>query len=177
MEALLLFKKDLGTYIRVYEFLGQKFDYGNTAYEKLYQFAKMLLPLLDYGRERERIDLSALKLTHHKMRDLGQLKLNLEGQNAPVIPLIPVTECGSDRCRTSTSCGWRRSSRQSAICRGRCDRGRCCRLCGRGAEDQTTGVRHAPGSGSGQHQGAVRQLPSLQDEIMKAIMDAMAAHK
>jgi type I restriction enzyme R subunit len=57
MDALWLFKHDLGSYVRVYEFLGQMFDYGNTDFEKLYLFAKMLLPLLDYGREREGIDL------------------------------------------------------------------------------------------------------------------------
>ncbi|MFK4048133.1 type I restriction endonuclease subunit R [Roseomonas mucosa] len=83
VEALLLFKRDLGSYVRAYEFLGQMFDYGNTDYEKLYLFAKLLLPLLDYGRERDGIDLSALKLTHHRMRDLGQQKLNLEGDKAP----------------------------------------------------------------------------------------------
>ncbi|MFN8982225.1 MAG: UvrB domain 3-containing protein, partial [Alphaproteobacteria bacterium] len=87
MEALLLFKGDLGSYVRVYEFLGQMFDYGNTEIEKLYLFAKMLLPLLDYGREREGIDLSALRLTHHRMRDLGQQKLNLGGgEDAPKLP-------------------------------------------------------------------------------------------
>lgn len=95
MESLLLFKKDLGTYIRVYEFLGQMFDYGNTDYERLYQFARMLLPLLEYGRERDGVDLSLLKLTHHKMRDLGQQKLNLGGATGPAEPLQPVTETGS----------------------------------------------------------------------------------
>ena len=94
MDALWLFKRDLGSYIRMYEFLGQMFDYGNTDFEKLYLFAKMLLPLLDYGREREGIDLSALKLTHHRMRDLGQQKLNLSGAGETPA-LQPVTEAGS----------------------------------------------------------------------------------
>ncbi len=72
----------LGSFVRIYEFLGQMFDYGNTDYEMLYLFAKMLLPLLDYGRERDGIDLSVLRLTPHKMRDLGQQKLNLGAGNA-----------------------------------------------------------------------------------------------
>jgi type I restriction enzyme R subunit len=62
MEALLLFKRDLGSYVRVYEFLGQMFDYGNTEFEKLYLFARLLLPLLDYGREREGMRQPARKL-------------------------------------------------------------------------------------------------------------------
>ena len=94
MDALLLFKRDLGSYVRVYEFLGQMFDYGNTAFEQLYMFAKMLLPLLDYGREREGVDLSALNLTHHKMRDLGQQKLNLAG-GGDTPTLQPLTQVGS----------------------------------------------------------------------------------
>ena len=93
MEALILFKQDLGTYVRVYEFLGQMFDYGNTYYEKLHVFARMLFPLLNYGRERDGIDLSALKLTHHKLRDLGQQKLALAGGEQ--IPLKPLTDAGS----------------------------------------------------------------------------------
>src|SRR5690606_20844748 len=40
LDALLLFKRDLGTYVRVYAFLGQLFDYGNTAIEKRAIFFK-----------------------------------------------------------------------------------------------------------------------------------------
>lgn len=94
MDVLLLFKRDLGSYVRVYEFLGQMFDYGNTEFEKLYLFGKLLLPLLDYGREREGVDLSALRLTHHRLRDLGQQRLNLAGGDSPE-GLKPPTDVGS----------------------------------------------------------------------------------
>ncbi len=57
MAALTLFKRDLGTFVRVYAFLGQVFDYGNTAIEKRALFFKRLLPLLDFGREREGVEL------------------------------------------------------------------------------------------------------------------------
>ena len=92
-DALLLFKQDLATYVRIYEFMGQMFEYGNTEYEKLHLFARMLVPLLNYGRERDGIDLSALRLSHHKMRDLGQQKLNIGGGEAS--PLAPITDAGS----------------------------------------------------------------------------------
>ena len=39
MAALRLFKEDLGTFVRMHEFLSQMFDYGNTEVEKLYVFA------------------------------------------------------------------------------------------------------------------------------------------
>lgn len=94
MESLVLFKRDLASYVRVYELLGQMFDYGNTEFDKLYLFARLLLPLLDYGREREGVDLSALRLTHHRLRDLGQQKLNLGGGEAAP-GLKPPTDVGS----------------------------------------------------------------------------------
>jgi type I restriction enzyme R subunit len=53
MNTLTLFKRDLGTFLRVYAFLSQVFDYGNTAIEKRAIFYKRLLPLLDFGRDRE----------------------------------------------------------------------------------------------------------------------------
>jgi type I restriction enzyme R subunit len=53
LEALLLFKNDMGAYVRLYAFLSQIFDYGNTDIEKRFLFYKRLIPLLDFGRERD----------------------------------------------------------------------------------------------------------------------------
>lgn len=77
LEVLQLFKRDLGTFVRVYAFLSQMFDYGATAVEKRAIFFKRLLPLLDFGREREGIDLSKVVLTHHKLKDQGERSLAL----------------------------------------------------------------------------------------------------
>ena len=93
LDALQLFKRDLATYVRVYAFLSQLFDYGNTAIEKRALFFKRLLPLLDFGREREGIDLSKVVLTHHKLKDQGQRTLALG--DAGGSPLQPLTETGS----------------------------------------------------------------------------------
>lgn len=41
-------------------------------------FYKRLLPLLEFGREREGIDLSKVKLTHHKLTNKGRQALNSE---------------------------------------------------------------------------------------------------
>jgi type I restriction enzyme R subunit len=89
LNALILFKRDLGTFIRVYAFLSQMFDYGNTAIEKRAIFYKRLLPLLEFGREREGIDLSKVVLTHHKLKDQGQrpLVLSEEGGDHRLMPL------------------------------------------------------------------------------------------
>jgi type I restriction enzyme R subunit len=68
LDALVLFKGDLGAYIRLYAFLSQMFDYGNTDIEKRFIFYKRLLPLLEFGRERDTVDLSKVVLTHHTLR-------------------------------------------------------------------------------------------------------------
>lgn len=94
LDALLLFKRDLGTYVRVYAFLSQLFDYGNTAVEKRAIFFRRLLPLLDFGREREGIDLSKVVLSHHKLKDLGQRILSLREPEGEYL-LQPMTASGS----------------------------------------------------------------------------------
>lgn len=92
-DALILFKRDMGAYSRLYTFLSQIFDYGNTAIEKRAMFFKRLLPLLEFGREREAIDLSKVVMTHHDLKNQGEKTLPLDEENKP--KLSPVTESGS----------------------------------------------------------------------------------
>ncbi|HEU4708858.1 MAG TPA: type I restriction endonuclease subunit R, partial [Methylophilaceae bacterium] len=87
MNALQLFKSDMGAFIRVYTFLSQIFDYGNTAIEKRAIFFRRLLPLLEFGREREGVDLSKVVLTHHKLKNQGKRALPL-GVGEPLQPMI-----------------------------------------------------------------------------------------
>ena len=93
LNALVLFKSDMGAFIRLYTFLSQIFDYGNTAIEKRAIFYKRLLPLLEFGREREGIDLSKVVLTHHHLKHLGRRVMSLLDGETPT--LAPITEAGS----------------------------------------------------------------------------------
>lgn len=93
MDVLVLFKGDMGTFNRLYAFLSQIFDYGNTDIEKRFIFYKRLIPLLDFGRERDTIDLSKVVLTHHTLRNKGQQTLNLKQGDSP--KLAPMAEIGS----------------------------------------------------------------------------------
>lgn len=86
MDALLLFRGDMGAFIRVYAFLSQIFDYGNTDIEKRSIFFKRLIPLLDFGRERDIVDVSQIKLTHHKLSSKGKKDLVLSGLSEPLTP-------------------------------------------------------------------------------------------
>jgi type I restriction enzyme R subunit len=87
LDALVLFKGDLGAYERLYTFLSQIFDFGSTELEKRAIFYKRLLPLLEFGRERPSIDLSQVKLTHHglKRRDKPDMALG-EGDKPRLSP-------------------------------------------------------------------------------------------
>ncbi len=93
LDALVLFKGDMGAYLRLHTFLSQIFDYGNTAIEKRAIFYKRLLPLLEFGREREGIDLSKLVLMRHHLTDKGQRTLPLGTGDTP--KLAPILEAGS----------------------------------------------------------------------------------
>jgi len=77
MDSLILFKNDIAAYVRVYGFLSQIFDYGNTDIEKRSIFFRLLHPLLTFGREREGVDLSALKLTAYTIKSMGDPTLDL----------------------------------------------------------------------------------------------------
>jgi len=92
MDALVLFKHDMTTFQRIYVFLSQIFDYGNTDIEKRFIFYRRLLPLLEFGREREGIDLSKIILTHHNLRDQGRRQIPLGQGEAP--KLNPLMESG-----------------------------------------------------------------------------------
>jgi type I restriction enzyme, R subunit len=93
MDSLVLFKHNMGAFQRLYAFLSQIFDYGNTEIEKRAIFYRRLVPLLDFGREREGVDLSKIVLTHHNLRNEGQRPLTLT--NVDKQKLQPPSDVGS----------------------------------------------------------------------------------
>lgn len=93
LNALLLFQRDMGAFQRLYTYLSQIFDYGNTDIEKRSIFFKQVLRLLEFGREREGIDLSKVVLTHHNLKNQGKRAMPLGTGDNP--KLEPITEAGS----------------------------------------------------------------------------------
>lgn len=93
LDALALFKSDMAVYVRLYTFLSQIFDYGTTGIEKRALFYRTILPLLEFGREREAIDLSKVKLSHYALRKHGVALMLLPQGQSP--KLEPLTEAGS----------------------------------------------------------------------------------
>jgi len=95
LEALQLWKADMASFVRLYTFLSQVFDYGSTAIEGRAMFFKRLLPLLEFGREREGIDLSKVVLTHHTLKDRGVQGMVLTSGESPKLEPIEAAGSGS----------------------------------------------------------------------------------
>ncbi|QVL54453.1 MAG: type I restriction endonuclease subunit R [Cyanobium sp. M30B3] len=90
LDALTLFRSDMGAYGRFYTFLSQIFDYANTGLEKRALFYKALLPLLEFEREINTVDLSKVVLTHHHLRDRGTRTLDLQqGESIAIAGMAP----------------------------------------------------------------------------------------
>ncbi|WP_332671660.1 type I restriction endonuclease subunit R [Aromatoleum sp.] len=96
IDALVLFKRDIGTYFRLYGFLSQIFNYGNTDIEKRAIFFRLLHKLLDFGRETETVDLSSLALTHYTVKNLGVRRLNLNDSGEGDYKLKPTGPGGGE---------------------------------------------------------------------------------
>ncbi|PRF95832.1 type I restriction endonuclease subunit R [Burkholderia ambifaria] len=95
LDALVLFKGDMGAFVRLYAFLSQIFDYGNTDIEKRFLFYKRLIPLLEFGRERDTVDLSKVVLTHHNLRNAGKRALDLKQGETPKLPAMDEVGTGA----------------------------------------------------------------------------------
>lgn len=63
--------------------MSQIFNYENTDFEKRSVFFKQLLRLLEFGQEREGIDLPQVVLTHHSLRNRGKQTLKLQDKEYP----------------------------------------------------------------------------------------------
>lgn len=95
LDAPVLFKSDMGAFNRLYAFLSQMFDYDNADIEKRFMFYKPLIPLLEFGRERDEVDLSKVVLTHHTLRTGGKQSLNLNADGTFKLPPMDVAGSGS----------------------------------------------------------------------------------
>lgn len=94
LDALEIFRKDLGSFVRAYEFLSQIFPYDDTDLEKQHVFCKHLIPWLKTGKDGKRLDLSAVELTHYRLQDLGKRSLQLKDGDGEY-KLKPLTELGT----------------------------------------------------------------------------------
>jgi len=82
VDQLDLFKKNLQSFVRLYEFLSQIIPYEDRELEQLCVYAKHLHPLLRVDRlDQEDVDVGELQLTHYRLtkRAEHQLRMSEEG--------------------------------------------------------------------------------------------------
>ena len=88
-DALEIFKKDLGTFVRFYEFMSQIVDYDDTDLEKLSLYARSLRPMLrETLLEEDGIDLGNVVLSHYRVAKIRQQDLVLK-ENSAEYKLVP----------------------------------------------------------------------------------------
>lgn len=89
-----LFRKDLGSFLRLYEFLSQIIPYNDPELEKLFVFGKNLMPRLAEHGKRETLALdSDVQLTHYRLQKMGERALVLE--SGEVAKLAGIKEAGT----------------------------------------------------------------------------------
>ncbi|WP_310619443.1 type I restriction endonuclease subunit R [Flexibacterium corallicola] len=97
-DGLEIFKKDLGSFVRFYEFISQIIEYDSEELEKLSLFARNLRPLLNEHTDKDGpIDLGNVELSHYRLSKLCQQNLILESDGSE--GLSPASDLGSGKSK------------------------------------------------------------------------------
>lgn len=89
-----LFKKDLGSFVRFYEFISQIVPFDDAELEKLAVYARHLRPLLRQTEDEEALDLAGVELSHYRLRKQAEHHINLkDGQGE--YRLTPADQAGT----------------------------------------------------------------------------------
>ena len=177
MNALILFKQDAATFVRLYTFLSQIFDYGSTDVEKRFLFFKPLIRLLEFGRERDTLDLSQLKLTHHALKAIGQRNLPLGG-NDDGPKLAPIGEAGSGAVQDKLKARLREIiDRMNGLFDGDLTDGDQLVYINDVIKGKLLESEELTTQAMNNSKAQFSSSPTLEDEIMNAVMDALEAHQ
>ncbi|WP_192034962.1 DEAD/DEAH box helicase family protein [Halomonas sp. YLGW01] len=96
-DELDLFRKNLTSFVRTYEFLSQIVHFDDRELEQLCVYARHLAPLLRMERlEEDAIDVSELELTHYRLTKRAEHQLRLEEEQGDY-GLQPISEVGSGK--------------------------------------------------------------------------------
>ncbi|WP_251454150.1 DEAD/DEAH box helicase family protein [Microbacterium sp. Marseille-Q6648] len=79
LEELTMFRKDAASFVRLYDFMSQVIDYGDTDLEKLSVYLRHLVRVIEIERLRSDIDISDVLLKTVTQIDKGKAALSLTG--------------------------------------------------------------------------------------------------
>lgn len=98
-DRLEIFKKDLGSFTRFYEFMSQIVDYDDKELEKLSLYARHLRPLLrEKVIEEDDIDLDNVVMSHYRLSKIRQQDIQLK-EDSPEYQLEPSSDVGSAKAK------------------------------------------------------------------------------
>ena len=96
-DELDVFRKDIGSFIRLYDFLSQIVNYQDTDLEKRSLYLRFLARQITAKNRNQEVDFSTVELTHIKQSRTGDLTLDLGTGEAKA--LKPITATGSGQAR------------------------------------------------------------------------------
>jgi type I restriction enzyme R subunit len=97
VDQLDLFKKNLQSFVRLYEFLSQIIPYEDRELEQLCVYAKHLYPLLRIDRlDEPEVDVGELQLTHYRLTKRAEHQLKLSEESGDY-GLDPATGVGTGK--------------------------------------------------------------------------------
>ena len=91
LDELVMFRKDVGTFLRQYDFLSQIVNYEDTSLEKLSTYLRHLAPVITADQLHHEIDLSTVDFDYLAQHEQG----TASGKLAGGIPLEPAKEAGT----------------------------------------------------------------------------------
>lgn len=98
-DKLEIFKKDLGSFTRFYEFMSQIVDYDDKELEKLSLYARNLRPLLrETATKDDEVDLSNVSMSHYRLSKIRQQDIKLK-EDAEDFKLEPGNDLGAAKPR------------------------------------------------------------------------------
>jgi type I restriction enzyme R subunit len=98
-DALEIFKKDLGSFSRFYEFMSQIVEYDDKELEKISLFARTLRPLLrEQAADEDVIDLSNVSMSHYRLSRIRQQDIQLKADSTEH-KLEPANDLGSAKAK------------------------------------------------------------------------------
>lgn len=95
-DRLDLFRRDLATYVHVYDFMSQVIDYGNPDLEKRSIYYRLLERCIQGDSYKATVDLSDVTLKNVKQIDRGKVDISLSGEDSA---LSGITGAGSKQSR------------------------------------------------------------------------------
>ena len=156
-------------------FLSQIFDYGNTAIEKRFVFFRRLLPAARIWSRARRHRPVEGQLTHHGLKNQGKPHTAAGEGEAP--KLAPITEAGSgtvQRKGKGPARGDHRTGQRPV--RGRIDRRRQLVYVNNVIKGKLLESEELVKQAANNTKEQFANSPTLSQEILNAIMDALAAH-